>query len=411
LAPTFGGDASGEPYGTRSSSQRLASIGSHSIEELLSFHERELEDEYIALWDNRGIDCEYGGLMRGWDGDGRFTTDVKQLYDLGRGLWVFAHLYNHFGRRERHLTAARLCWEFIRDYCRDEETGGWYSKVSRDGGTVVEGAYDIYGDMYVALGLSEYYRVVDDPLLLDVAAETVDGVTRRIVSSEYRHDKAHKEGLEPGTKVLGTWQHFLNALTTLAREKRDSNVEQAARMCLGNIMERHWNSEHGVFMEYLDDGFRPFPSGCDKELRKVSSWHAVQSAWMCMDEALRVGDRRVFSDAVERGRLTLEKCWWEGGDGGLIGLDYPGQPLEQSSDSPAWGRLDDVLVFLLLAIEHTQADWAVWWYDTVFGHAYEKPEQFNRSGLLHYPRRLFFSIHVFRRIIERRGKKSSFLES
>ncbi|MBT4503278.1 MAG: hypothetical protein HOC74_36450, partial [Gemmatimonadetes bacterium] len=114
---------------------------------------------------------------------------------------------------------------------------------------------------------------------------------------------------------------------------------------------------------------------------------------------------------VERGRLTLGKCWWEGGDGGLIGLDYPGQPLEESSDSFAWERLDDALVFLLLVIEHTQADWAVPWYDTVFERAYEKPEEFNRSGLLHYPRRLFFSLHILRRIIARQGRRSSFLES
>jgi len=40
-----------------------------------------------------------------------------------------------------------------------------------------------------------------------------------------------------------------------------------------------------------------------------------------------------FSDAIERRRLTLEKYWREGDAGGLIGLDYPGQSLEESGDS------------------------------------------------------------------------------
>lgn len=55
--PTFGGDRDGAPYGASRNSRVISNIGSHSLEGLLSFHERELEEEYIALWDHRGIDC------------------------------------------------------------------------------------------------------------------------------------------------------------------------------------------------------------------------------------------------------------------------------------------------------------------------------------------------------------------
>ncbi len=408
FSQTFGGDKKGTAYDADPNGPELKRIGDRSLVELLEFHERELEGEYLKVWNNRGIDHEFGGLIRRWNENGAFTSDVKNLYDLGRGLWVFSHLYNHFGGREKHLTGARLCWEFIRDHCHDEESGYWFAKVSRDGKTVVEGPYDIYGDMYIILGLSEYYMAVNDPALLDIAVETMHGITRRIVAAEYQHIKAHKDGFDPGTKILGTWQHFLNALTCLAREKDDRGVEKTIRMCVRNIMERHWQPELGVFMEYLDDTFMPFQPGGDPGLRKVSSWHSVQSAWMCMDEALRRGDRRTFTEAVEMGQLTLERCWLSGENGGLIGLDFPEQDVSKSSDKPAWGRLDDTLVFLLLTIEHTQAAWAVTWYDRILTHAYKKPEKFNRKGLLHHPRRLFFSIHILKRMIARNGKPSAF---
>ncbi|MFC1527013.1 hypothetical protein ACFL6X_09425 [Candidatus Latescibacterota bacterium] len=131
----------------------------------------------------------------------------------------------------------------------------------------------------------------------------------------------------------------------------------------------------------------------------------------CMDEALRTGDRQVFAEAVGMGKSTLEKCWREGEDGGLLGLDYPGQPLEQSADSPSAERLEDTLVFLLLTIEHTQADWAVEWYDKVLGLAHSRPEQLNRRSLLHHPRRLFLSIDMLKGIIARQGRASAVLDA
>ena len=129
-----------------------------------------------------------------------------------------------------------------------------------------------------------------------------------------------------------------------------------------------------------------------------------------MDEALRLNDRAMFTDAFEMGRLTFETCWLEGPDGGLVGLDYPEQNVKDSSDSPSWGRLDDALVFALLAIEHTHAPWAICWFENVFSHGYGQPERWNRRGLLHHPRRLFFSVEILDRMIARSGRVSNFLE-
>lgn len=406
----MGQDSNDNNYGTSKTCQTTVSeIGGRTLAELRDFHNRELEEEYIALWDTGGIDWVYGGFIPRWDENGNFTTDEKQMYYMGRGLWVFSYIYNHFGQRERHLKASRLCRDFILNYCREKSTGYWISKISRDGKTVIEGPYDIYGDMYVILGFTEYYKATGETNLLDIAIETAHGINERIVSPEYQHLQAHKEGYEPGTKILGTWQHFLSALTPLARVTQDYGVEMMARMCVRNIMERHFCQEYGVFFEYLDDSFMPYRPEAGRDLRNISSWHSIQSAWMCMDEALRLGNQKMFMEALEMGRLTFEKCWREGEDGGLIGLDYPEQNIADSSDSPSWGRLDDAMVFALLAIEHTQAPWAIYWFDKIFTHAYKKPELFSRTGLLHHPRRLFCCIEILDRMIERNGKVSDFL--
>ena len=391
------------------SCSRIDTIAGMSLVELREFHHRELEDKFVAFWDTGGIDWEYGGFITRWDENGNFTTDIKTMYNMARGLWVFSTLYNHFGQRDRHDRAARLCWNFMYGNCRDERTGYWCSRMLRDG-TLVEGPGDIYGDMYVILALCEYHTLAGDRSLLDIAIETAYGINERIVGPSYQHLNAHKDGFVPGTKILGTWQHFLSVLTPLARETGDHGVEMMARMCVRNILERHYSREYDVYFEYLDDSFRPFGSGYDPELRKVSSWHSIQSAWMCMDEALRRNDRAMFLDALETGRSTLDRCWLDGEDGGLVGLDYPEQNIKDSSDKPSWGRLDDALVYTLLAIEHTHASWAVEWFERIFTLGYSRPERWNRRGLLHHPRRLFFCIEILDRMIARNGGVSGFLQ-
>jgi hypothetical protein len=265
--------------------------------------------------------------------------------------------------------------------------------------------------MYVALGLGEYYHGTGDEKAKDVAIDTCHKVTERIVSPQYQHLAGHGRGHEPGTKRLGTWQHYLSVLTPLARYTNDFGIEMMARMCVRNILERHYRPEYGLAFEHLDDLFQPFRTDPNDNHRIVSGWHSVQAAWMCMDEALRVNDKGMFMTAMEMGRRTLEKCWVDGEHGGLVSITNPeAKPVEPESDAPS-GAMDDALLFCLLAIEHTHAPWAIYWFDKVFKHGYQKPERWKRQCLLHHPRRLFFCIDILDRMIARKGRVSDFIDS
>ena len=405
-ARAIGQDKNNEDYGTAILSPTVVDkIGDHTLRELRDFHQKELDEEYIALWANNGIDWEYGGVIPYWDENGEFTSDIKEMYYLGRALWVFSYLYNHFGKNKKHLDAARMTKEFTFKHCRDEN-GYWISEVTRDG-TFVQGSFNIYGDMYMVLGLTEYYIATGDKEARDIAIESAHGVNERIVSLDYQHLGGHGVGHEPGTKRLGTWQHFLSTLTPLARETNDYGITMLARMCVRNIMERHYRPEYGVAFEYLDDMFKPFERNTH---RTVSGWHSIQAAWMCMDEAMRMGDKRIFIDAMEMGRLTLEKTWADGEKGGLVSISNPeARPVEPNDYAPS-GAIDDAIIFTLFAIEHTHAPWAVYWFDKVFTHGQNKPDRWKRSCLLHHPRRLFLVIEMLDRMIARKGRVSNFLE-
>jgi len=429
----MGEKQNGENYGTHSTSEKVVTrLAGMSLDELRIFHQKELDEEYLPVWDDRRIDRKYGGFMPYNEAEkryvpywkGRISTDTteqtndlifnltnKEMYYQGRGIWVFSYLYNNFGNNENHLKTARMAIDFIIKHCRDEN-GYWFSEVTSEG-KLVHNSYNIYGNIYVALGFGEYYHATGDEKIRDIAIETCYNVNKLIVSPEYQHLGWHGGGNEPGTKRLGTWQHFLSALTPLARYTGDSGIELIARMCVRNILERHWHPELGVAFEFLDDRFQPFLPDPINDQRSVSAWHSIQAAWMCMEEALRIGHTRMFTDAMEMGRMSLEKCWIEGEERGLVTLPNPevkpSLPEDIRSFYWGWGALDDALVFTLLAVEHSQAQWAVDWFNKVFEAGYRHPERFARHGLLHHPRRLFYVIDILNRIISRKGRVSNFL--
>jgi len=408
----MGENQAGEDYPVHPSHETvITKLAGMSLKELKDFHINEIENEYLPMWDDRRVDHKYGGVRPYLNADGTYRQPNKQVYYLGRAIWVFSYLYNHFGKREEHLEIAKKTIDFIRKHCRDEN-GYWISEVTREG-TFVRGSFDIYGDMYVVLGLGEYFMATGDEELKDLAIETAHGITKRINSNDYMHLAGHGAGNEPGTKRLGTWQHFLSTLTPLARYTSDYGIRMMCRMCVRNILERHWHPELGVCMEQLDDKFELYRPDATRNNRAISGWHSIQAAWMCMDDALRTGNRTNFMTAMEMGRCTLEKCWADGGEDGESGLHSISNPEAKpviSSGNSAWGALDDAMVFCLLVIEHTHAPWAVDWFNKVFETSYKHPERQIRVGLLHHPRRLFFAPNILDHIMARGGRVSNFLE-
>lgn len=403
-----------ENYGVHTMcGSKIGNLSGMSLEAMRDFHLKDLREGYLPFWDGTiRVDSKLGGFMPYLKPDGTHVDTIKRMYYQGRGIWVFSYLYNHFGKETRYLDVAKKGIDFILKYCRDEN-GYWISEVTREGKPLT-GSVNIYGDMYVAMALGEYYAATGDEKMKDIAIETAHKVNERIVSLDYQHLGGHGAGHEPGTKRLGTWQHFLAALTPLARQTGDYGVELIARMCVRNILERHWQPDLGIFFEHLDDMFRPFRSDALINHRIVSGWHSIQACWMVMDESLRTGHKHNFQLALEMGRTTLEKCWYDDGkEAGLSSLSTPeAKPSGPGKDTPLpWGAIDDMMVFCLLTIEHTNAPWAYSWYDTAFKTSYAHIDRQIREGLLHHPRRLFFAPNIIDHMIQRGGMVSDFLQT
>ena len=97
---------SGPPKGGATAPAELRLAGM-SLAELRQRLYDQLFQVLLPFWDKHGIDHEYGGLMCSLDYDGTLLNTGKNLWFLGRAIWVYSFLYNHFGNNPQFLEVAK----------------------------------------------------------------------------------------------------------------------------------------------------------------------------------------------------------------------------------------------------------------------------------------------------------------
>jgi mannose/cellobiose epimerase-like protein (N-acyl-D-glucosamine 2-epimerase family) len=385
----------------------LENLGGMTLQKLLEYHQNYLMETYIPNWD-RGVDWKYGGFADELSPGQEPNFEKKSTYYQARAIWVFSYLYNHISHNRNHLDAAVRGRDFLIKHALTDDYQ-WISFLNRQGERLSE-PVNHYGDIYMILALSELYIATRDDKNINLAKRTAFSVMERLVSSTYQSIDSWGPALEPGTKRLGGWQHFLNSLTNFLRIKPDQGIEQIARYCVRMICEHHWLPEYGVLVELVDNQYKPYtftaPNwGGTTYLRVVSGWHGIQASWMLMDEAMRVNYYPAFKQGIKMGLSTMRNCYLEGQ--GMTSIKSPEDPTLSEVVNP-WGALDDALVFCLLTLEHTHDPMAIHYYNSCFKLYTSKPENFQPYDLLHIPRRFFLTINILNRIIDNKGKISGF---
>ena len=102
---------------------RLAGMSLTELRQQL--HDR-LFQAVLPFWDKHGIDHEYGGIMCSLDYDGTLADTGKNLWFLGRAIWVYSFLYNHFGKDPEFLAVAKRTKEFVFKYALQQD--GWWAE-------------------------------------------------------------------------------------------------------------------------------------------------------------------------------------------------------------------------------------------------------------------------------------------
>lgn len=395
----------------------LPRIGKWSLEEIHSRFKKELAEDAIGFWETYGIDKQYGAYLRPDKKDKKYPNTDKDLYSQGRILWLFSSFYNDFGRKKSHLDAAKQGYQALLKNCR-QPGDHWGTLYTRDW-KMKEGILDIYADIYMVLGLQEYYKATGDEEAKKLAIATSYAANETVVAPHYQ-GPGHGPTYEPGIKRLGTWVHFLYPLTLFLSHSQEAGLERIARFCVRNILTRHWQRDKGFAWECLDHQYQPFSDdylsrwteGQNYGPYQLSGWHSIQGAFKVMLEALRVGSREMFLDGMEFGFQTCRTHWTGEGMGGFQGFETPAEWKRGKGTLEPDAAIYDYLIFTMIAIEHTLSPEAVDWFERIYAAVLKRPEGiFTGSLTLHEPRGVMLGTKILERMIARGGRASDFFMS
>jgi N-acylglucosamine 2-epimerase len=342
------------PRAQRETTERR--LAGYSLRELRDMYRRDLFDDYLPFVDRYVFDHERGGFMCEVDLDGRRISTNKSSWFDGRGLWVHAFLYNHFGRDARQFEMARKTADFL---MRTRPAGPddlWFKTYGQDGAPLMSSDGEIYGDLFVAEGFAEYAAATGDEQYLDIARDLVLKCVRLYDRPDYRPAIGRtylgpNARPFPGARILGVWMVLLRACTQMLRRKPDSAIEGIARRAVDAIGS-HFNLEFELFNELLNhDLSRP-----DNEYAQlVYTGHCVELLWMVLDEARRRRDTALFDTTATRYRRHITVAWDDVFGGVFRNLQDVGRNV-WLTDKVLWAQ-EEVLIGTLSLVE-AGVEWA-----------------------------------------------------
>lgn len=325
--------------------------------ELRDLYHRDLFQDFLPFMDRSVIDREYGGFLCDTDFDGTRADTYKSPLFEGRGIWVYAFLYTHFGHEERYLDVARRSIALLRK-SQPPEGAFWSAKLNRDGTPAAPAATTIPGDLAIAEGLAAYALAARSQEHLDWAKRLLS----RCVEAYDRPDYNPGAGRTflgpdaqptPGARNVGSWMLLLRCAAQIREVDKDPQLASLIDRATEAVLEHHFNPAYRLNNEILPHDLSR-PAGECAGL--VYLGHTFEITWMLLEEAIARRDTALFQTVVERFRRHVEVAW----DTVYGGVFHNLRNVDENRwvlDKVLWAQ-EEVLIGALLVFERTGSDWS-----------------------------------------------------
>lgn len=305
-----------------------------------------LHDELLAPWYPRAVDREHGGFLSQFEYDWTPSGNQdKMIVTQARHVWTTARLSQLYPSDTFLLPAAAHGVAFLRDRMWDQQAGGFYWLVSRDGtpkpesdGAIIKQAY---GEAFGIYALSAYYEVSRDTAALRLAQAAFRWL------DSHAHDPVHRgyfnylardgtpmragRGRDSG-KDQNSSIHILEALTELYRVWPDPTLRARLQEMLVLIRDTIVH-EPGTLTLFSTEDWAPvsYRDSSDAVRRAdryfhdhVSFGHDVETAYLMMEAAEVLGGR-VDTATLRVGKRLLDhslRNGWDRTAGGFYEAGY-----------------------------------------------------------------------------------------
>jgi len=392
------------------------------LAELIRFYRTCLFEEFLPFVNSYVVDKEYGGFMCEVNVQGQKLTTDKSTWYLGRGLWTYSYLYNQIAKDPEYLSIAEKAVNFIMKTIPDTRSL-WPEKFSRTGEPIAPPAPNIYGDMFVALGLQEYAKASGQEKYWLLAREILMKCLGFYDQPDYFPEAAQSYlktlPLIPGARIGGHWFMFINLITLMLEFRPDPELKAISDRAMDAVLNYHYNPDFDLINEIVNHDLSR-PNNDIAQL--VYTGHNMETLWMIMAEAKRRQDQDLFEKAVRYFKRNLEVSWDDVYGGVFTSLNNVDK-FEWVTRKANWAQ-EEAMIGLLMIVENSGAQWAKDWYERIFKYHTERyhlkkygyqlwidyadrkvtfvEKDYNRLEIFHHPRYLITCINILERMAKKK---------
>lgn len=144
-----------------------------------------LQHHVIDVWFPRSIDREYGGFLCDFDYRWKPCGRNEKLLEFhARHSWFAAEASQVYPEDERLREAVEQGFAFLRGALWDEASGGWFSRLDRAGKPIDE-RKRTHGFAYAILACTAISRATGDQAALHLARESFEWIYRHARDDQY----------------------------------------------------------------------------------------------------------------------------------------------------------------------------------------------------------------------------------
>jgi mannobiose 2-epimerase len=360
--------------GCSSSSEQEPQLNRHAFADTLR---QSLQQDLLDPWYPRAIDSTHGGYLSHFSHDWTpLAPQNKFIVTQSRHVWTLSQAHGAMPRKDSlYLQAARHGVDFLQNTMWDEQQGGFYSLVNREGDVQVgsnsfTGLKTAYGHAFVIYGLASHYEATGDSNALHLAQRTFRWLDENAHDDEYggyfqsiRSDGTpYTDWYDDATppKDQNSTIHLLEAFTALYQVAPDTPRLRDRLQELLVVTRDTMTTDRGSLQLFFERDWTPVSyrdssmSVREKNypLDHVSFGHDVETAFLMLEAAEALGQDP--APTLHVGKRMVDhalKYGWDGEDGGFHDGGFVIKPdsvyIARASKS-WWAQAEALHTFLLM---------------------------------------------------------------
>ncbi len=259
----------------------------------LNIYKEQLQQELeaiLAYWMEHAVDQIYGGFYGKIDALNQVYPEApKGIVLNSRILWTFSAAFDQTHKVD-YLSLAKRAYLYIVDHFVDPVYGGAYWSVDYRGDPLND-RKQVYGIAFCIYGLSEYYKVSNDPEALNQAIHLYGLIEQHAFDRKlkgYYEAFSRDWVLLPDLrlsakdanekKTMNTHLHILEAYANLYRSWPDEDLKQQIENLL-EVFAHHFidNQTHHLNLFFDEDW--------NLKSNLISYGHDIEAAWLLQEVA------------------------------------------------------------------------------------------------------------------------------